>query len=70
MNEYAAIAVCRSAIQGARADYNKTLERYLSWEKGRAQAAAFIFPTVETVSAANEVAFMVDEYWPRHREQK
>jgi hypothetical protein len=36
------------------------------WREGRAAAAALIYPCVETLSAANETRFLVNDYARRH----
>jgi hypothetical protein len=36
------------------------------WHDGRASAAALMYPMTETVSAANEIRFLVGQYRTRH----
>jgi hypothetical protein len=67
-NEQFAAHIAASSLEGARNPINRSLRAdYLQWTEGRANAVQTPFPTVENIAAHNEVKFLANDYWPRHR---
>ena len=66
-NEQFAAHIAASSLEGARNPINRSLRDLLQWTEGRANAVQTPFPTVENIAAHNEVKFLANDYWPRHR---
>jgi hypothetical protein len=56
--------VASDALHHAR-ELKHTTKVFMSYLVGKVAAAAFIHPTIETVSAENEVRFL-ERYYKRH----
>lgn len=65
--EQFATHIANASLAGARDPMNSSLRDYLQWAEGRAHAVQSLFPTVENVAAHNEIKFLANNYWPRHR---
>lgn len=66
-NEQFAAHIAASSLEGARNPINRSLRDLLQWSEGRAHAVKSLFPTVENIAAHNEVKWLANNYWPRHR---
>lgn len=66
-NEQFAAHIAASSLEGARNPINRSLRDFLQWSEGCAHAVQSLFPTVENIAAHNEVKWLANNYWPRHR---
>ncbi len=66
-NEQFAAHIAASSLGCARNPINRSLRDFLQWSEGRAHAVQSLFPTVENIAAHNEVKWLANNYWPRHR---
>ena len=66
-NEEFAAHIAKASLEGARNPINRSLRDLLQWSEGRAHAVQSLFPTVENIAAHNEVKWLANNYWPRHR---
>ena len=62
--ELMATVICQHTLRDVRVEVGTS---YINeWQTGRVEAAALIFPSIENISAANEVRFLTGRYARRH----
>jgi hypothetical protein len=57
--------VAEESLDAIRHNPNSYLRE---WEEGRVSVAALIYPCAETISARNEIRFLIGDYRRRHYE--